>query len=407
MTMPRPSRRLLLPLALAAAAILAWVAARGSAVSVTAVPAVRDTLTETLGVEGVTRARESYTITAPVSGRLERLDVERGDTVEAGRVLGRILPAPQDARTVATLRAEVQAARAAREQASSRLAAAEARARQTGLEVERRRPLADMGALSREQMERVEVEAELAARELEAARAALAAAEASLETAEARLLGATPEAVPPDGDAAVPVAAPASGRVVVLPDRSGRVVAAGEPLLELADTDALEIVVDVLSRDAVRIRPGQEMRVTSWGGPEPFRGTVRTVTRAGYTEISALGVEEQRVDVLVEVPHPPESLGTGYEVTGEIVVWEGADVLSVPASAVFRSPDAGAGADPDGGWALFVIDQGRARLREVRVGRSGRERVQVLEGIEEGELVVPFPPAELEPGTRVRIVEGG
>src|SRR5690606_15273300 len=236
---------------------------------------------------------------------------------------------------------------------------------QTRREVERRRPLAEMGALSAEAMEQVVAAAEVAERDLDAARSAPAAAEGRLESARARLIGAAPR----DDDApAVEVVAPTTGRVVGITDRSERVVGAGAPLLELADREWIEIVVDVLSEEAVAIEPGQELVVDDWGGRHPFRGRVRTVTRAGYTEVSALGVEEQRVDVIADPVDLPQALGTGYRVAGDIVVWRGADVLSVPSSAVFSG---------SGGWQVFVVEDGAARLRSVQIGRQGRDRVEI------------------------------
>jgi HlyD family secretion protein len=177
-----------------------------------------------------------------------------------------------------------------------------------------------------------------------------------------------------------------------VPDESARVVTAGAPLLTLADIGGLEVVLDILSEDAVQVEPGNSLVLTGWGGETPLHGRVRSVTRVGYTEVSALGVEEQRVDVIGDLDDRPPSLGTGYRVSGEIVVWHGDDVLTVPTAALFR----------DGGsWRLFVDDDGRARLREVTVGHRNDQAAEILSGIEEGERVIVFPPEAVEDGGAV------
>ena len=195
------------------------------------------------------------------------------------------------------------------------------------------------------------------------------------------------------GAPAVVVTAPVAGRLLRIPDRSARVVPAGTPLMEMADVGSLEVVFDVLSEDAVRIEPEQEIRITEWGGDGVLEGTVRTVTQAGYTRVSALGVEEQRVDVVGDLGHIPPSLGTGYRVAGEIVTARASDILTVPTSGVFRS---------EGAWAVFVVENGRAMRRTVTLGMRNSERAQVVDGLVEGDRVVLFPPASLDDGVEVR-----
>lgn len=383
-------RRLLIAGGALAVLAVAYTLLTGNGVEVDVATAMRDTLSVTVPVEGRTQARDRFTVAAPISGRLTRLEVEEGDSVRAGQVLGRLYPAPEDPRVVATTRAEVSAAEARHTEAEARLREAELQAGQAIREVERRRPLPEMGAITREAMEQAELAGTVAEERRASAQAALASAEAALRGARARLLGAgtTGDDVRP-----VDVTAPVSGRVLRVPDRSERVVLAGSTLLELAATGGLEVVMDVLSEDVVSIGPGDELVVTAWGGEGTLRGSVRTVTLVGYTKVSALGIEEQRVDVYADLHDRPPTLGTGYRVSGEIVVWRGADVLTVPASALFRSGEA---------WELFVVDGSRARRRAVEIGHRNEDAVAIVEGLEVGDLVILFPPESIEDGASVR-----
>lgn len=387
------SRRVIIPTLLVIAAGF-YLLTRGGGVPVETSAVARDTLSVTVGVEGRTRAVELFTVTAPVSGRLTRIDLDEGAQVDEGALIARILPAREDPRTALGLQAEVDAARAARVEAESGVEQARARAEQTRREAERRAAL-DAGTLSAEAVEQAQVNARLAARALESAEAARDASAARLAAARARLLGTSGEGteVP-----AIEVTAPVGGRVLRVPDASERVVAAGAPLVELADVRGLEVVFDVLSEDAVRVEPGQPIRITEWGGEPALTGRVRTVTLSGYTKVSALGVEEQRVDVIGDLDHVPAELGSGYRVAGDIVVWRGEDVLTVPTSGVFRWED---------GWAVYVVERGRAVLTEVALGRRNPDRAVVLEGLAEGDAIVIFPPASLEDGARVAADRGG
>lgn len=190
--------------------------------------------------------------------------------------------------------------------------------------------------------------------------------------------------------------APAQGRVITVADPSARVVPAGTPLLSIAQSEGIEIVMDVLSEDAVRVTDGDPVLITRWGGDGTLPALVRTVTRVGHTKVSTLGIEEQRVNVVVDLVHPPPALGTGYRVSGDIVVWEGSQVLTVPTSAAFRT---------DEGWQVFVVEAGRAHLRSVALGHRNERFAEILSGLDEGDRVVVFPPEALEDGSPVR--DGG
>lgn len=378
---------------LAALAIVAVIVlfTRGGGVEVDVAVAGRDTLSVTIPAEGRTRPRESFTVAAPISGRLIRLDLEEGDLVEEGQLLAQLYPAPDDPRVVATARAEVNAAEARYQDAEARVREAELQATQAEREVERRRPLADMGAITRERMEQAELAAVVADQRLESARAGLASAQAALEGARARLLGEEPAGtdVRP-----VNVLAPTSGRVLSVADESERVVPAGSPLLVLADIGGLEVVLDILSEDAVNVQPGTELLITGWGGEGVLRGVVRIVTLVGYTKISALGVEEQRVDVIADLHDVPATLGTGYRVSGDIVAWRGDDVVSIPTSALFR-----AGSE----WQVFAVVGGRAERRTVRVGHRNESDAEILDGVTEGDQVILFPSVDVDDGVAVRM----
>jgi len=371
--------------------VAAYLTLRDGGVPVETAHARPDTLTVTMAVEGRTRPVEPFTVTAPVSGRLERIVVREGSAVRQGETVARIVPAPEDPRTLALLRADLESARATRLEAESGLAQARARADQARRDSERRTALAEAGSLSSEVIEQAQTTARIAERALAAAEAHISAADARLRAAQARLVGAQ------EGTGTVPafeVVAPTDGRILRVPDPSERVVAAGTPLLDLADTQGLEVVFDVLSEEAVRIEPGQAVTIPEWGGETPLAARVRTVTLAGYTKVSALGVEEQRVDVIADLEDTPTTLGAGYRVAGDVVVWHGEPPLVVPAGAVFRSGP---------GWAVFAVHDERAVLRPVEIGRRNVDRVEVRAGLEAGTDVIVFPVAAVEDGGRVRV----
>ena len=377
--------------ALAALLLAAVVAIRGNAVEVSVATVTRDTLSVSIAVEGRTRARDSYTVTAPVSGRLARLELKEGDTVVDGQILARLVPAPEDARTLAALRAQLENAEAHLLEAQAFVAEAGLQHTQAQREAERRRPLHELGGMSREEIERVELAAIVAGQRFEAAQATESAAQAALTGAKARLLGAESggSTLPPE----ILVRAPVAGRVLIVPDESERVVLAGTTLLVLADVGGLEAVLDVLSEDAVRIAAGHKLLITRWGGTDTLLGEVRSVTMSGHTKVSTLGVEEQRVDVFADIHHAPVTLGSGYRVAGDVVVWHEPDVLVVPTSAVFRTA---------GEWRAFVIEDGKAQFRRIVIGQRSERLAEIVEGLQEGETVITFPSEEIEPGVRVR-----
>jgi HlyD family secretion protein len=392
---PRRRRRSERRLAwLAAAALLALLLAwtmRPAPLEVETAAVARGPLRETVREDGVTRVREHHVVAAPIAGRLLRVELEEGDAVAAGDVVARIASAPLDPRAIEQAGAHVAAATAA-----AREAAAVVQQQRAGLDQARRdaarlRTLARAGAVAEHDAELTETDAEARARGLAAAGARLAAAEAEVRAARAGLADADPAAVA--GATVTLVRAPVGGRVLRVAQESESAVAAGTPLLELGDAEALEVVVDVLSSDAVGIRPGMPMVVEEWGGPGALEGRVRTVSPGAFTKLSALGVEEQRVNVVGDLLGTAAGLGAGYRVEARIVTWEGSSVLKVPSSALLRR---------GGGWAVFVLDGGRIRLREVALGHRGETEAEVLGGVGEGERVVLYPSDRIADGVRGR-----
>lgn len=370
----------------AIALLLLALSLRSDPVPVEAAEVGRGPLETTVSAEGVTRVRDRYVVAAPVAGRLERVEVREGDAVEAGTVVARLDPLPLDPQSAAQARARLASARAMLAEAESRVQQSVEARRQAARTAERIRTVGEAGGLSREQVERAETEHAVSRREEEAAVARRTAAAAELEVARAALLSLE------GSRAAMEIRAPVGGRVLRLHEQSERVLQAGTPLVSIGDARGLEVVVEVLSTDAVRISAGAPMRLVDWGGEGELHGTVRQVEPGAFTKVSALGVEEQRVNVVGDLRDPNPALGDGYRVEARIVVWSAPDVLKVNNGALFRFKD---------GWAVFAIEDGRARQRRVEVGHRGAEESEVRDGLSAGDRVVLFPSDDLVDGSRV------
>ncbi len=367
-------------------------------VPVEAARAIRAPMAVTIEEEGRTRVIDRYIVSAPVDGVACRVQLDVGDAVEQGQVLLSITPLQSqvlDPRSRAQAAARVAAAestlRAAREQA---LAAA-ADQQYAATELERLRPLMNEGLISREAFDRAETTARTSAAAKRSADFNVEVAAYDLEAARTALeySAATPSEAPAER---VPVRAPIDGRILRIEHECEGPVRTGQPLFEVGDPRALEVEVDVLSADAVRIKPGMTVRFDRWGGEGPLHGKVRTVEPVGFTKISALGVEEQRVLVISNFTSPPEEwarLGDGYRVEAQFVLWQQDDVLQVPASSLFRYRD---------GWAVFVIDDDRARRREVRVGQRTGLVAQIEDGVTLSETIIMHPSDAVEDGVRVK-----
>ncbi len=352
----------------------------------------RGILTVTIEEEGQTRARDRYTIAAPITGRLLRTEYKEGQTVQQGDVLTGIAPTPDDARTEAALRANVRAAQARLNEVRAILEEAEGNQKRAQAEFERRNDLYEKNIVSVESRDFYEQEALSSKARVASVKASVEAAEAALESASSQLIGINQSTV--QSNYVVPVVSPASGKVIRVFQESERVVAAGSSLFELSSGADLELVIDLLTQDAVQVKAGDPIIITGWGGDSILKGEVVYVEPGAFTKISTLGVEEQRVNVIGHLIENTSLLGTGYRIEAAIVVWEADDILRIPTSAIFRRHNA---------WQTFVVENNQAQLRKIDIGKRSIDFAQVLDGLVEGEEVVVFPSDLIEEGVRVSV----
>lgn len=382
--------------ALALVLALVW-AFRPPALLVEVAKVTRGPLRIAVQEEARTRVIDRHVVYAPVTGHLQRISLKAGERVRAGDPLAVIEPVdpdPLDPRSRAAAEARVSAAQAALRAAVARAEAARAAAVFAEQERERAERLQTAGQISAEAVDRARAEAQRSASLRRAEEHAAEVARGDLDSARAQL--AHFDAREGVSTSRVVVGAPVSGSILrVLRDSAG-VVARGEALLEVGDTSVLEVVAEVLSDEAVRIRQGNRVILERWGG-SALEAVVRLVEPSGFTKISALGVEEQRVLVisdLVSAVDEWSSLGDGYRLEASFVLLDEDDVLQIPESALFRGGD---------GWRVFVFEDGRARVRDVVPGRRGGLRAEILQGLREGEQVVLYPDDALADGARVNL----
>ena len=386
--------RIALALALLAVAALAAWALRPRPVAVETAPVARGAFEQAVSDDGRTRVREHYVLSAPLAGRVERITLEPGDRVRQGEVVALLTPtAPAflDARTARELRERVGAAQAELSRARAETLKQQAQRDQARADLERQAKLAKGGFVSDAAREQAALALQVAERGVQAAAHAEEAARHGLEQARAALKRYE------SGDAGPrwQVTSPVTGSVLKVVQKSEGPVGLGAPLLELADARSLEAVVDVLSQEAVAIRPGMRARVDLGQGLAPLPALVRLVEPAAFTKVSALGVEEQRVNVILDFAGPLDqvwTVGDGFRVEASIVVYRQEDALKVPVGALFRDGE---------GWAVFVIEEGRARKRPVGVPRRNSAEALVEKGLQAGERVVVYPPDALAEGDRV------
>jgi HlyD family secretion protein len=380
------------------AGLTAW-ALRPQPVAVETAQVSRGLFEQTVSDDGKTRVRERYTISAPLGGRLERIQLKAGDRVAAGQTVALLRPsAPAflDARTARELAERVGATDAQQLRAKAEIARAMTQRDQARADLDRTGKLAAEGFVSAAAREQAELALRAAERALEAAKFAEHAAGHEAEQARATLRRYRAESgarVP--SATAWEVVSPVMGRVLKVVQESEAVVATGAPLVEIADARSLEAVVDVLSQDAVAIRPGMPARLEIGAGVAPLAAQVRLVEPAAFTKISALGVEEQRVNVVLDFAEPLdriETLGDGYRVEAHIVTYRVVDALKVPVGALFRD-----GED----WAVFAMEDGRAVKRAIRSSRRNGVEALVEEGLKAGDAVVVYPGDALRDGARV------
>ncbi|MCW6035828.1 HlyD family secretion protein [Spirulina subsalsa FACHB-351] len=418
-----------------------WVALRPSPVLVDIATVERDALQVTVNAEGRTRLQSRYTVSAAVAGNLRRVQLDEGDRIQQGQVIARIDPLPLTSQVrssqarlqelqaqregVATLRpkqeelaqvrSQISGLEAQKQAAQARVEQAKANLDQATRDRQRIAGLVTSGALPRQQLEEAElaentrrqdvtvaererdrITTDIAAQQAEITRLQaeqrdpdyqLRVYDAQIASVQAELTRLTEDAIQ------TVIKSPVSGQVLRILEKSDRHIAAGTPILELGNTGQLELVIDVLSSDAVRIQPGNQIILEHWGGEQPLTAQVRYLEPSAFTKVSALGVEEQRVNVIADILNPPPQLGDGYRVDAKIVVWDAQDVLTLPISALFRCEQQA--------WCTFVVEEGKAVKTPVEVGQRGEFAAVIREGVSEGDQVILHPSAQIQHETLV------
>jgi HlyD family secretion protein len=354
----------------------------------------RGSMRVTVDEDGRTRVKDRHVVSAPLAGNLGRIELDPGAEIERGQILARIVPlaAPLlNERSRAEAEARVAAADAALQQSRAAIDRAEAAHEFAKTEAERQRRLEERGSASRAAVDRAELELRTRREELTSARFGRRVAAYERRMAEAALgrLDA--------GEAGdqLEVPSPVDGKVLKVMQESEGVVQAGTPLLEVGNPAALEIVVDVLTTDAVHVEPGDRVEIIRWGGDGALQAHVARVEPSAFESVSALGVTEQRVNVVIDLDSPREqwkALGDGFRVEANIVIWQGDDVLTVPASAVFRHEQ---------GWAVYRVEDRLAELVPVTIGKRNGSVAEVKEGLAEGETVILHPSDRVRGGIEV------
>ena len=397
----RPGPRIILGLIAAVVIAAVYLALRTPPMDVDVAKAVKAPLLVTIDDEGETQVRDIYLVAAPISGELQRIDLQPGDPVVAGQtVIARILPAQPDfldPRSESETRAQIRALEASVESAIARIAQAQADSQLSAADFERTAALYKRGFATRAAYDGARAARDSSVARLEEARGARENARFELRAARARLM---PPSSVKSGGKALAIRSPESGSVLRLVQESETMIAAGSTIMELGNPKDIEIVTDLLSSYAVKIRAGSEVLIDHWGGDKPLKGRVRRIEPYGFTKVSALGVEEQRVNVIIDLVDPlaaRKNLGHGYRVIVRVVEWSGENILQVPISALFRDK---------GQWSVFVMQDGRAQLVPVRVGRMNDERAQIVEGLKAGASVILHPSEKIDDGVAVRLRAG-
>lgn len=383
-------RKWLGALFIVAAAALVLFLLRPSPVSVETATVTRGPLRVTVDEDGETRAHDRFTVAAPVAGRLLRVELEEGDRVPEDAVVAKLEPLPLNQQQREEVLARIETAKASERQAHARLAHAKEDYEQSRRDLARAEVLAKQSVLSTQMLEQARNAETTSGEELKAARFSVLAAASEVKVAQAGLVGLE------SGNGRrqiIFLRSPIAGRVLRVVEKSERVVQAGAPVLLLGDPSRIEVVTDVLTTDAVNVRPGAPVYLEGWGGDRPLRARVRLVEPAGFTKISALGVEEKRVNVIADFVDSPDGLADGYRVETRIVTWEDQNVLKVPGSAAFREGEA---------WCVFVVERGRAIKRTVQIRHRNQSEVEILQGLKEGEDAILHPSNQLREGVRVR-----
>lgn len=350
----------------------------------------RGPLTVTVDEVAETRSRDRYVVTAPVSGKLHRLELREGDPVKVGQRLAVIDPVPLDERERATREAQLASARALQNEITQQVQHAEKDLQLATRERQRLESLEGRGLVATQAADQARVAESTARNDFEALRFRLQAATADVAQARAGLMqgGAGPAS-----GRALELRAPVDSSVLRIPDRSERVVAGGATLMTLGDLRQLEVLIEMLSTQAVLVRSGMPVVLDGWGGATPLQARVTRVEPYAFTKISALGVEEKRVNVILALDQRPPSLGDGYRLTAHVVTWHAPDVLRIPAGALFRC---------DQDWCVYALDGSRVRRTVVEIGERNQDLAEVRKGLAVGDTVVVYPASEVADGIRVR-----
>lgn len=375
-----------------------WFGMQPQPVLVDAAPVTRGPLRVTIEEEGRTRVIDRFVVSAPVTGTARRLTYDVGDRVRRGQqllLLDPVAPAVLDPRRRAEAQAMVAAAEARLQAAQDTMDSAKADTAYWETELSRIRQLVDAGTIARQELDSAEASSRKANAALRGAEAQIKVAEFEITAARSALeYSATQSTKPAE---TVVVRAPVPGVVLTIHRESEGVVREGDPILEIGDARGIEVVVEVLSTDAVQIGPGTKVLLERWGGPKPLEARVKLVEPTAFTKISALGVEEQRVLVLADITSPPEQwerLGDGYRVEASFVLWESDSVLRAPSSALFRYQD---------GWAVFAVEGELAVRTPVQVGHRNGLEAEILGGLNEGQEVITHPDDAITDGVQIQL----
>lgn len=351
------------------------------------VRAAKGSLSVSVDNEGIVRVHDAYVVTSPIAATIERIVLRTGDTVTRGDVLAWLLPLSIDLQSREQTLARLQAAQARWSEATLQQREAEINHDLAKNELERQKSLVRDHFISPQALDQLMARESTARAAVSTAQARTKAAQAAVTEARAAVNTFTRTA-----ERKIPVLAPASGRVLSVTQQSERTIAAGLPLMTIGDPKQMEAVVDVLSVDAVKIQPGMRMLLRDWGGDTPLEARVRLVEPVAFTKISALGIEEQRVNVIADPVGSPWPLGDGYRIQARIVLWQQDGVLKLPGSSIFRVGNE---------WRVFVAENGHAKERTVTIGQRNRDDVQIISGLREGEQVIRFPSRQVSDGARV------
>jgi HlyD family secretion protein len=394
----RPGPRILIGSIIIIILIAIFFSVRTPPIEVDTAEAIEAPLLVTIDDEGETRVRDMFVVAAPINGHLLRVDLEAGDQVVAGQtVVARMMPAQpdfQNPRSEAEIQARIRGLKANVQSSAARISQARADRALAAANFERTDAIFKRGFATKTAHDAARAARDSSAAQVTEALQAQESAQFELNAARASLMG--PSISNMRGNA-LDITSPESGSVLRVTQESETLLTAGSIIMELGDPLDIEIVTDLLSRDAVKIKPGSDVLIDNWGGDQPLKGKVQRIEPFGFTKISALGVEEQRVNVIIDFVDPQTAharLGHGYRVIVRLVEWSGEKILQVPISALFRD---------SGIWSVFEMDAGKARLVPVKVGRMNDEHAQILEGLEAGASVILHPSEKIDDGTKVSL----